>query len=341
MSIKLSHPKSCIEIVLITQILAGLILLGTILYFHFILKVFLAKIEHQLLLSLMSIFYILGCEVLICSFIELILWQKIRKCDTMGKPSRCLLLWNFFCTFIIVFGSVTVWFQQSNLENLECTYETSLYQGIDLYFTDPEWKILWDKTQYYNECCGVIGFQDWSEAAWVPQEQKQCSDGKNMTMVPFSCCKRTCESCFKSFEPQENSQEKVTNNLDDFNVTGCFQKFKHLLNQFINMVFYIWIFIILMQILLFLVMVNIYRPNNNMFNFTKYCENDEELPLVVVKYPRNVRCLAVADDDSFDEELGERENDCNKKCSKCEAMAVVMHQEVFENQNSKENIFVH
>ncbi|XP_055837841.1 uncharacterized protein LOC129906192 [Episyrphus balteatus] len=310
MSDKFNHLKYFVTILLCLEILAGSILLCIITYFYFVLIAFLAKPERQLLLSQMTNIFVLGLEVAICFSIELILWQCICKSDTTSEHSRLLILWNIFCILAVGFGSVTMWFQYDNIQSLQKVYAESLFQGIDLYFTDPEWKLLWDRIQFNNECCGVFGVKDWEEAAWIREEQDDCTQKSElmhrMVMIPYACCKRSSISCFESFAPHSTLDKDNYKDLSNINVGGCFQKFQSLTLQFSYVVSCAWIAI-----------------------------------LVTYKYPRNVRCITLKDEDSFGDEQEEEVIECKPRCSNCQQIGASFRQDIFGTCNSNQNIFIH
>ncbi|XP_055916833.1 uncharacterized protein LOC129949413 [Eupeodes corollae] len=344
---KLSYSQCCVTILMSLEILVGLILLCVTTYFHYVFKTYIPKSERQFLFSQITSIYILDFEIFVCFFLGLALWHQCCKNDTITHHSKLLLLWKSFSSMVVVCGSVTIWFQYNNIESLQIAYASSLFQGIDLYFTEPEWKILWDEIQIRNECCGVLGFKDWQEAVWISQQDDcpQMSDSfLPMAVIPYACCKRSATSCFESFAP--NSHATDIEDLDkdtcisDINTGGCLAKFKSLTLQFSHILSGIWIFCVVIEmVLLTFILCTIFRAKKNECN-ASFKDNSDERPLVVLKYSRNVRCITLTDEETFGDDEDE-EKPFNQRCSNCLKEVTSIRQDVLRNCSSGQNIFVH
>lgn len=45
--------------------------------------------------------------------------------------------------------------------DLSSNLEYNLLSGLEEYYSNPEWRLIWDKMQYHERCCGVFDYSDW------------------------------------------------------------------------------------------------------------------------------------------------------------------------------------
>lgn len=97
---------------------------------------------------------------------------SLLGCCGAAKEVKCMLLTYYILVFIIfvvmlVGGILQFVFREKIVDSLN----RELYAAIPNYGVKPEYTKSWDDTQTLLQCCGVRGYQDWSDN------------------VPESCCK--------------------------------------------------------------------------------------------------------------------------------------------------------
>lgn len=71
---------------------------------------------------------------------------------------------GLFFSFILSKTSVT----------LPQRIEYELLSGLEEYYSNAEWRLIWDNMQYHENCCGVYDYKDWKSrylAKLGPHEQ--------------------------------------------------------------------------------------------------------------------------------------------------------------------------
>lgn len=48
-------------------------------------------------------------------------------------------------------------------KNLPVLLELELNEGLEEYYFNPEWRLIWDNIQFHEKCCGVYDYKDWKE----------------------------------------------------------------------------------------------------------------------------------------------------------------------------------
>lgn len=51
--------------------------------------------------------------------------------------------------------------------------ELELFKGVESYYLDPEWRLIWDNVQYHEKCCGVFDYRDWKNCWLYKMDHKQ------------------------------------------------------------------------------------------------------------------------------------------------------------------------
>lgn len=51
--------------------------------------------------------------------------------------------------------------------------ELELFKGVEAYYLDPEWRLIWDTVQYHENCCGVFDYRDWKNCWLYKMDHKQ------------------------------------------------------------------------------------------------------------------------------------------------------------------------
>lgn len=139
------------------------------------------------------------------------------------------------CVLIVSFdGGFMHWMWREACTNLERTVERALYKGLESYYADAEWRLLWDGFQYNEQCCGVGGFRDWQSRLNVAQSATQGfvqSDGDSfISLTPYSCCKSDANCYNGDFKSKRftNVWMRIPSvNVTAINQDGCLKVFQH------------------------------------------------------------------------------------------------------------------
>lgn len=94
----------------------------------------------------------------------------IRKCATESWFTSSLVtllkVWHLFVLSVSVDGFLFGWLIGRSIDFLKKSVEMSMYKGMEVYYSDVQWRILWDDRQYNGQCCGVADYRDWQLLAW-------------------------------------------------------------------------------------------------------------------------------------------------------------------------------
>ncbi|XP_068141715.1 uncharacterized protein Tsp33B isoform X1 [Drosophila tropicalis] len=295
-----------IALLLIVEALIGLLIVVVTAVYHTILAAYLTDTESRLLYGYFFSIYIFGVQLMVTFLCSLSMWNRLwmRRCT----PNIRLLLtiWLFYSCVIITSGFATMWNLYRSVCVLENAAETSLTRGIDMYYTCPEWKLAWDSLQLHKECCGVHSYKDWMYADWMPRPENNCSQGQAV-LAPFACCKRSCENCFANQMPGSDSvdssdetsrQPFPTLTVDSINTNGCLPIFSSVLWRLI----YILLALAALSLKFLILLCCFTKYIIQRQNVGDGCDNggltdNDGRPLVIVKYPCNVRCITIGEED--------------------------------------------
>ncbi|KRG03598.1 uncharacterized protein LOC26527323 [Drosophila mojavensis] len=289
-----------VALLLILEALTGLLIIIATGFYQLILSNYLEDLDQRLLFSYLLNIYIFGAEVTVTFLCSHSLWNRLWKRRCTPNVRLMISVWLFYSCVLIASGFGTVWNIYYNIDVLENAAQNSLLRGIDEYYTSPEWKLLWDGLQLRRQCCGVFSYKDWMEAEWMPRQLVNSSCRNRVVLAPIACTKRDCEAKLVSHEDygQHRRTPVPTLTLDSINTNGCLALFSQGLMRY----FYILLGLSLMALkfLIFLCCFTKYTLHRQ--NVGDGCDNvgltDEDgRPLVMVKYPRNVRCVTVSEDD--------------------------------------------
>ncbi|EDW03686.1 uncharacterized protein LOC6561833 [Drosophila grimshawi] len=288
-----------IALLLIFQAITGLLIIIVTGLYQSILSSYLEDIERCLLISYLFHFYIFGVQLIVTFLCSLSMWNRLWRRRCTPNVRLMISIWLFYSCVIIASGFGSVWNLYHNIDVLEDSAANSLLSGIDEYYTTPKRKLLWDALQLRKECCGVYSYKDWMDADWMPKQTDASSQCRSRTVLaPIACSKRSAESSYLQDLSSKDRSAMPSLSVDSIYTNGCLAGFSAALWRY----FYILLFLVLMA-LKFLIFICC---------FTKYvlqrqntgdgCDNggliDEEgHPLVMVKYPRNVRCVIIGEDD--------------------------------------------
>lgn len=179
-----------LNIFIIIEIFLGIAIVA-ITYYHLrILETFLTENEQKMLSSKFFNMYILGFQIKSSFCCALAMWNNIWPRRYSETIELLLRVWLLFCFLIVICAAAIIWNLYTSSESLIEGAEIILLKGIDQYYSNPEWKLLWDKLQYTKECCGVQNYQDWMKAEWLSDTIKSnvIMDSKPYNMYgPTEC----------------------------------------------------------------------------------------------------------------------------------------------------------
>lgn len=156
-----------INLLLTLQVCLGISLIAvTICYQHF-LGTFLTDVESKILTTKFFNTYIFGFQLIAAYACSASMWHYIWHRRYSHNIQILLKVWLFFCFLMAICGCATIWSLLTCADSITESAEVILYKGIDIYYMNPEWKLLWDNLQYTKQCCGVNGYQDWMQASWM------------------------------------------------------------------------------------------------------------------------------------------------------------------------------
>ncbi|XP_005182936.2 uncharacterized protein LOC101890537 [Musca domestica] len=163
------HFRLIVNILLVLEIKLGIAIVTITAAYQNVLGSFMAPTEKRLLFSTLVNLYIMGFQLIATYLCSLSMWRTIWTRRYSRSIQFLLMVWSVFCCIIIVGGCVTMWCLLDMPEILGANVSLMLFHGMEVYYTSPAWKFLWDEIQYNNECCGVEGYDDWMHATWMPK----------------------------------------------------------------------------------------------------------------------------------------------------------------------------
>lgn len=178
--------KSCISpclygLVLI-QILIGLMVIITSEYYKNLLGRYVPEIEQNEISIKLFLFELFGCNVFLSYIGGMPLLRRLSDSYT-NHLSSLLKLWQFFIFTASLNGIFGGYMISESRKFLKKTVETTLFSGIEVYYTDPEWRLIWDGFQYNEQCCGVVDFRDWQSLSWMI-DQDESSNAARLFFRP-------------------------------------------------------------------------------------------------------------------------------------------------------------
>lgn len=109
---------------------------------------------------------IYGVHLIIFYLCGLGIVSKLTKNCYSNHLSILLKLWNIVIVLLSIDGIVTSWISYKSIYLTENLIEKFLFKGIEEYYSDLKWKLIWDRLQLTEGCCGVINFKDWNIMTW-------------------------------------------------------------------------------------------------------------------------------------------------------------------------------
>lgn len=156
----------CLYVLVTIQISIGVMVIITSEYFKNLLGRYVPEIEQNEIDVKLFLFELFGCNVFLSYIGGLPLLRRLSDSYT-NHLSSLLKLWQFFIFTASLNGIFGGYMINGSRKFLKQTIETTLFRGIDVYYTDPEWRLIWDGFQYHEQCCGVVGFKDWQSLSWM------------------------------------------------------------------------------------------------------------------------------------------------------------------------------
>ncbi|KAH8333963.1 hypothetical protein KR059_004809 [Drosophila kikkawai] len=293
-----------VTLLLITEALIGVLMLAVTTYYHKLFTGYLSQIECRLVYGYLFGVYMFGAQLAVIFLCSILMWRRLWKRRCTPNVRLLLDVWLFYSCVIIAAGFGCVWIIYRGVDVLENAAETSLIRGIDMYYSCPEWKLLWDSLQWDKQCCGVHSYKDWANADWMPRREDNCTSS---VLAPYTCCKRSCESCFNHFLPGAGQSSGYGSGrqqpfpplaVSSINVDGCLPVFSRAVWNYLYILLGLWV--MALKFLITICCLTKYILTKQ--NLGNGCSNmgltdDDGYPLVVVKYPPNVRCVTISEDD--------------------------------------------
>lgn len=76
----------------------------------------------------------------------------------LGSLLKLWVVLGFGCCFQGACFASTLYKLSNSLQDL---MEMDLLRGLEEYYFNAEWRLIWDNMQYHEKCCGVYDFTDW------------------------------------------------------------------------------------------------------------------------------------------------------------------------------------
>lgn len=229
-----------VTLLLITEAVIGFLFLVISAYYHILLTRYLDEIETRLVFGYVFGLYMYGAQLVVTFLVSISMWRRLWRRRCTPNVHLILAVWLFYSCVIIASGFGCVWNLYRGVEVLESAAETSLLRGIDLYYSCPEWKLLWDGLQWHKECCGVHDYKDWMNADWMPHQADNCS---LTILAPYACCKRSCESCYNNYSPVggiSDGRPMPSLTVESINTNGCLPIFNGAVTNFVYILLALW-----------------------------------------------------------------------------------------------------
>ncbi|XP_075153974.1 tetraspanin 33B [Haematobia irritans] len=149
------------------EIALGIVLIIVAAIYQGLLSSFIIQTESGIISSRFVHVYIMGFQLIALYLGSLPMWKSIWVRRFSRSIQILLNIWMFVCFLIVISGCVAIWSFVKSSKVLSDNVAMMLLHGIEVYYTKPEWKFLWDQLQYGRECCGVNRYSDWMRASWM------------------------------------------------------------------------------------------------------------------------------------------------------------------------------
>lgn len=166
----------CLYVFVTIQIVIGLMVIVTSEYYKNVLGRYVPEIEQNEINIKLFLFELFGCNVFLSYVGGMPLLRRLTDSYT-SHLSSLLKLWQFFIFTASLNGICGGYMINGSSKFLKKTVESTLLNGIEVYYTDPEWRLIWDGFQYNEQCCGVVDYRDWQSLAWMINQDDD-SDAK-------------------------------------------------------------------------------------------------------------------------------------------------------------------
>lgn len=168
----------CLQFFVIIQMFIGVTVIITSEYFKNLLGRYLPEIEQNEINMKLLLFELFGFNVFLSYVGGVPLIRRLTDKYT-DHLSILLKLWHFFIFTASLNGLIGGYMINGSRKFLKKTVEMTLFRGIDAYYSDPEWRLIWDAFQYNEQCCGVIDFKDWQSLSWMINEDESTKDQRS------------------------------------------------------------------------------------------------------------------------------------------------------------------
>ncbi|XP_037042224.1 uncharacterized protein LOC119078670 [Bradysia coprophila] len=297
----------CLYVFVTIQILIGLMAIVASEQFKNLLGRYVPEIEQNEINIKLFLFELFGCNVFLSYMGGLPLLRRLSDAYT-SHLSSLLKLWQFFiftASLNGIFGSYMI---NGSRKFLKQTIESTLFRGIDFYYTDPEWRLIWDSFQFNEQCCGVASFKDWESLAWMINQDENSSVGSATdlsSLTPYSCCKKD-SVCYGNNvhgkSPQNWIELPTTINMTLINEEGCLRIFSKRLDDICMAIFVVVAIVFLLQIAILVAMTVLTHRKAARTKQTSNHQSQTDLPTGTPILPDSMEILSECnqtDDDGF------------------------------------------
>lgn len=156
-------PYKFLLLLILLAILCGVTLISSGEYFKIILSKYILQVSHSQAYNIMLLTQLYSFQVIILFLFGFPIAVKALRDIYTVHLVFLMRMWLLLGLTIVVEGVlVAIVLLKSSMEFTEFL-ELELFKGMDSYYSNPEWRFIWDSVQYRQQCCGVYNFQDWTQ----------------------------------------------------------------------------------------------------------------------------------------------------------------------------------
>ena len=158
---KFTNLCTLFMILSIMEVLLGIITIVGLQYYELILSKFYHFKERSHLQSHLFFMDIFAMQVIITYCVGISLNKRVCQDNYTNHISLLLIFWNAYNYLLIFYGYCMCFMLYRGMSGIKSSLAISMLDGMNLYYSDPEWRIILDDLQYHKECCGVADYKDW------------------------------------------------------------------------------------------------------------------------------------------------------------------------------------
>ncbi|KAJ6646939.1 hypothetical protein Bhyg_02155, partial [Pseudolycoriella hygida] len=198
--------------------------------------------------------------------------------------SSLLKLWEFFIFTASLNGIFGGYMINGSRKFLKQSIEATLFRGIEDYYIDPQWRLIWDGFQYNEQCCGVANFKDWQSLSWrtnLDENRSNESDENQLSVTPYSCCKKQSVCYGNTFREKASPiwiEIPPSINMTLINEEGCFQIFSQRLDETCAIILIVVGIVFILQIFIMICMTILMNNKTMTTKRTSNQQSQTDLP---------------------------------------------------------------